>query len=175
VLPLFKYLLVGGFLLPFLVSFFSMGRKGGKVINDMSNDGVIFAGVKIFDATGKLVMKKVTGLGASFYLPKMLGAYTFDVSHPKYQPFQAETFLQKTAAAEVLLRATPSESETAAFRMTIGTVGIKPQVLIAAGMAVLSLVNLMFVLSIPAIVLCGFTAVMALFIYKYEPKKKQLS
>jgi hypothetical protein len=174
-IPLLKYLIFGGFFIPFLMSLLPSRNRTGKVEDDMTTDSVIFAGIKVINDAGKLIGKHVTGLSGKFKLPQEQGAYTFDVSHPKYQSVLSQMFIDPARAEELAVLMTPNKEETAAFRMTIGTVGIKPQVFIAAGMTVLSLVNLMFVFTIPAGLVCLFTAIFAVFVYKYEPKKKVIN
>jgi CheY-like chemotaxis protein len=84
-LPMLKYLLLGGFLMPFLRAIFSPAIKFGAILDDTSYEPIAFAGITVFDRNMRIISKVMTNVSGHYHLKLNRGDYTLKISRWDYQ------------------------------------------------------------------------------------------
>lgn len=170
-----RFVILGGFLIPFLKLLFSKKGKG-QVFNTVTKEPLAFAMIRVTDpASGTIIKKSITNLKGRYSLRIKPGTYNVEVVHRGYHSY----FQQFTASNETSLDAIVGMEEDVQSSFSnnfqYSVYYSNPTLIIFLFSFTLSLINLLYVRTFGSVAISLMTtSVWILFRKKRDPEKMEI-
>ena len=90
--------------------------------------------------------------------------------HPKYEVGNLKVIADSDGEISEVFKIIINDKDNLALQSTLTNIGIKPQVITAFAMVILSSINLFFIQNIWSVLILIITVLSAIFLYRFVPK-----